>query len=185
MKPTKPTVLPAKKPTRQRGRLDKLPAHVQAEILNRATAGETWAEIRAWLRAERRCRINSDSVISQWYSRRSLQQQIQAQLEQHASQVDSMVDFMRRELPQLDQEKLERFAQNAFSVMALKNADPKVWVQIYRLQLQARELEIDREKLEILKHKAEQADKAKEIVTSKLSPDEKQKAMRAIFGLPT
>lgn len=182
MKPSTP--LPAKKPTKARGRIEKLPEHVQEEILRRATVGESWKSIRAWLRAEKRCRINSDSVISQWYSRRSLQQQIHAQMEAHAAEVDSMVDFLRRELPELDQEKLDRFGQNAFSVMALKNADAKVWVEIYRLNLKARELEIDRAKLELLKRKADQADKAKDIVTSKLSPEEKQKAMKAIFGIP-
>ncbi len=183
MKPKTP-MLPARKPSGRRGRLDKLPEHVQAEILTRAMAGEPWKDIRAWLRAEKRCRINSDSVISQWYSRRSLQQQIQQQMAAHESQVDAMVDFLRRELPEIEPEKLERFGQNAFSVMALKNADPKVWATIYRLNLKARELDLDRQKLALLQRKAEQADQAKEVVTSALSPEEKQKAMKAIFGIP-
>lgn len=178
--------LPAKKPTKRgRSRIDKLPQAVRDEILQRAVDGESWAKIRAWLRSEKRCRINSDTVISQWYSKCVLHQQLQEQMERHSHQVDSMLAFLQREMPEMPQEKLERFGQNLFSVMALRTEDPKVWASIYKLNLKARELELDREKLELLKRKAEAADKAKDVVDSKLTPAEKLTRIRQIFGMPT
>lgn len=176
--------LPPKKPTRQRSRVEKLPERVREELLRRATEGQSWAEIRQWLRTSHRCRINSDSVLSMWYSRRVLAQEVADSVRVHSEQVEAMVEALKQELPNLPQEKLDRFGQNAFQVMALKSSDPKVWAQIYRLRLKERELVVEEGKLELLKRRADQAERAEGVMRDEaLTPEERERRIKEVFGL--
>ena len=56
-------------------------------------------------------------------------------------------------------------------------------MEFAKLELKGREFALDEQKFELLKAKAAQADKAKEVTGSALSPEEKQLKLRQIFGM--
>lgn len=56
-------------------------------------------------------------------------------------------------------------------------------LEFAKLELKGREFALDQEKFALLKAKAEQADAAKQVTDSNLSPEEKQLKMKEIFGL--
>lgn len=178
--PPAPVLLPGRKPTKS-SRLRILPDEVQEEMLRKVTSGKTWREIAAWLRRKTGMVVRSDSSFSSWYSWRVLRQE----LDQKHDQVTQLRDFLKRELPEMPEDKLERFGQAAFSAMALQTGDPKTWARILALQLKARQIRVEERRVTLLESKAKQADQAKDVAVSALSPEEKVKAMKAIFGIPT
>ena len=56
-------------------------------------------------------------------------------------------------------------------------------VKAVKVLLQREDQKIDERKLKILEAKATQADQAKEVATSNMTPEQKQEKMRSIFGL--
>jgi hypothetical protein len=56
-------------------------------------------------------------------------------------------------------------------------------IEIKKLAIKEAELSLDQRRVILLEKKAKQADDAAEIVESKLSPEEKQKKLKSIFGI--
>ncbi len=178
--PPAPVLLPGRKPNKA-SRLRILPEEVQEEMARKAAGGTSWRQIAAWLRRKTGMVVRSDTSFSSWYSWRVLRQE----LEQKHDQVTQLREFLKRELPEMPEDKLERFGQAAFSAMALQTGDPKTWARILALQLKARQIRVEERRVTLLEQKAAQADKAKDVAVSTLSPEEKVKEMKRIFGIPT
>ena len=90
-----------------------------------------------------------------------------------------------------DAATVEALRQKAFELAISPGANPKDVKAIFALVLKARDqdldqeqLKLDREKFELLKAKAEQADAAKEVTSNAaLTPEQKQAEYRRIFGM--
>jgi hypothetical protein len=172
-------LLPHRKPAKN-ARLRALPEPIQEEMLRRTAANNSWREIARWLKRKTGMDVRSDTTFSNWYSWRVLKQQLELQFDQ----VAQVKDFLRKTIPEIPEDKLERYGQAAFSTMALRTGDPTVWARIYGLQLKARQIAVEERRVKLLEQKATQADKAKDVAASTLSPDEKLDQIKRIFGIP-
>lgn len=90
-----------------------------------------------------------------------------------------------RDLPdlRLDRDQIETVAQAVFTAAALRRQDPDLYATLRRLSLAEQQLALDRERLELLRRKAAQADAAQAVAASSLTPEEKAAKFREIFGL--
>lgn len=99
--------------------------------------------------------------------------------------VAEQVKAALRDLPnlRLDREQIETVAQAVFTAAAMQRQDPELFATLRRLSLAEQQLALDREKLELLKRRAAQADEAQAVAASSLTPEEKAAKFREIFGL--
>ena len=150
----------------------------------------------------------SPSALGEFYSWFFLS----GRLEQAASFATQVKDTLK-DLPELalDEDKLSAAGQAIFETMALETADPKLFLGLREMRLiersertkeaaleqrrresegrakvKERELALSERKVKLLEAKAAQADRAKATLgEAALSPAEKEKKLREIFGLLT
>lgn len=155
--------------------LKTLPEDRQAAIAEHA-AQHKLAETVAWLRADGQ--RTSVSALSRWLAWYTLRQQLQRN--------ETTVETLLSELPKqgVSPESIQEIGQAFFTALALQQQDPKQWFLAQQLALKKQQLSLDRDKFELLKAKAEQADKARATTEDEsLTPEEKQLKLRQIFGM--
>jgi hypothetical protein len=158
-------------------RLKTLPPELRADIAAHA-ATHRLEETRAWLLAEKKIRT-STGALSEFLSWQRLQESLQA----NENTVAALMDWYRERHPDTGAEELSALGQAFFSALALRLQDPKVWTAIQHLGLKRRQLDLDREKLELLRRKAEQADRTEAVLNdAALTPAERQRRIREIYG---
>lgn len=125
-------------------------------------------------------RAPSDSALSRWWSEWPLRR---AFLD--FGSVAEEAKRALREMPDIGLEtgQIEAVGQAVFTATAVKLQDPEMFATLRKLGQKDRELTLDRERFELLKRKAEQAEAAEGVTRSDLSPEEKQARYRQIFGL--
>lgn len=166
---------PARKP-RADSRLATLPEPQQEEIEAYA-ATHTLAETREEL-ARRGFRV-SLTAISRWLQQRRLRSLLIGQ----ADTVRQLLEWYQQRRPEASDEELSQLGQMFFSALALQSQDARAWVHIQSLALRRRQLELDRQKLELLQQRAAQAEQAEAVLDdATLSPEERQRRIREIFG---
>jgi hypothetical protein len=78
---------------------------------------------------------------------------------------------------------VERISQLAFELSIQPNANPDSVKDFFYMVIKARDQELQDRKVTVIEKKAAQADQAAGVITDqKLSPEEKQKRLRHIFG---
>jgi len=118
--------------------------------------------------------IKSLSEFLSWYSLRQ-------QLSRNEQTVETLLaDYVKTD-PNLTPEKIQSMGQAFFSAMSLAQQDPEAWVQVQRLNLQRASLAMDERRIALLEKKAAAFDQAKEVIESKLSPDEQKKRLKEIL----
>lgn len=83
--------------------------------------------------------------------------------------------------PNVSPADLARIGQKVFTAEMVEDGNVKAFVELVKLQLQADKQAIELRKLEILEAKAAQLDSAKEVLTTKLSPEEQNRRLREIL----
>lgn len=83
--------------------------------------------------------------------------------------------------PGMTPELLARVGQMVFTAETIEDGNVKAYVELVKLQLQAGKQEMELRKLKILEDKAALADAAKEVLTTKLSPEEQNRRLREIL----
>src|SRR5690606_12959227 len=76
---------------------------------------------------------------------------------------DSVVDDARKSPTPWDEATIELLRQQAYSLAQNPNVEPKEVKAVFGLVLKARDQDLDREKIELAKQKAAQADAAREM----------------------
>jgi len=76
-------------------------------------------------------------------------------------------------------------SQKAFELAVAQSGDVKSLATLVQLLLKARQQELDERKVKLLEQKAAQADATRDVVESKLTPEQQQARIREIFGLAT
>ena len=109
-------------------------------------------------------------------------------LSRHLEEAATFADELKKTLGQLpelnlNEEQVNLAAQVAFELEAIKAKDFDRFFALRKLRQKDSEMTLEREKFELLKRKAEQADQAEKIVESSATPEEKQQRLRAIFGM--
>jgi hypothetical protein len=85
---------------------------------------------------------------------------------------------------QLDDETLSLATQAAFEVRALQTEDWRALCQLRRLRQKERDYRVNERKLALLERKAAQAEEAAALARSTLTPEERERRLKEIFGLP-
>jgi hypothetical protein len=83
----------------------------------------------------------------------------------------------------LDEATLKSVSALTLNLSAQENPDIKSLAELVKVVLKSREHQLDREKFELLKAKAAQADAAKEVTQSAMTPEEKEAEYRRIFAI--
>lgn len=83
--------------------------------------------------------------------------------------------------PGMTPEILARVGQMVFTAETIEDGNVKAYVELVKLQLQAGKQEMELRKLKLLEEKAALADAAKEVLTTKLSPEEQNRRLREIL----
>lgn len=82
-----------------------------------------------------------------------------------------------------DEATVAALKQLAFEMSVSPTADPKAVKAYFTLLLKYRDQDLEERRVALLEKKAAQADQAKDVVASALSPEEKQLKIRQIFGM--
>lgn len=118
--------------------------------------------------------LGSLSEWRAWYGLRRRMDAARSRAEQ------ARVEWML-ENPDASPEALEKVAQSVFTAEALEAGDIKSFVALAQLRIRARALDLDAEKLAILKRKADAADAAKDVLGSGMSVEEQNQRLREIL----
>jgi len=164
-----------KKP-RADSHLKTLPPERQRTIID-ALQTRKLAEVRADLRQDGI--ETSSAALSEFWAWWHLREQFQ----DAESSVQTLCKLLKDQRPDMPEEQLADYGQQVFSLLALKQQEPKEWARIQKLRLLRQTLAIEQRKVTLLEQKAEQADQAEEIVSGPLSPEEKLRKMREVFGI--
>lgn len=182
-------------------RLKTLPPERQREIFDYLSAGHTLAETEAWLAtAGLDTNRTSLSEFFAWYP-------LSAKLHAASSMGDAVKDILR-ELPglNLDEQQLSKAGQAIFEADALQKGDSKLYLSLRSLRQTDRSLDLAEETgktkarqkdaqiaqkdrdLKLAERRVEVLEKrfadAKEVLENETLPTaEREKRMRAIFGM--
>lgn len=170
-------------------KLKTLPDDRQEEIFAKLKA-DGLDKTRAWL-AEDGLQVSLPtlSAFRSWY-------RLKLQYALKESRALQLMELMKSEQPEISEEKLFKYGQLFFSSAALEEEDSKGWVNVQQLstsknlekekiairkQAEARmqeKLKLERDKFEEMKRKVDQV---KEIVESKLSPEDQRRRLKEIL----
>lgn len=83
--------------------------------------------------------------------------------------------------PSITPADLSRVGQMVFTAETIEDGNIKAYVELVKLQLQSAKQDIELRKLKVMEAKAAQADAAKGILETKLSPEEQTRRLREIL----
>lgn len=153
-----------------------LPPDQQAAVFDRLQQN-TLEQVRAWLFAEWDIKT-SVGALSEFHSWYGLRQRVSKE----SNFVDSLLDHMREDGEfALSSGKLAEFGNLLFMARAAREENPKVWAMILKLVNQREALGLDSRRVALLEKKAAQFDAAKEVMESKLSPEEQRQRLKEIL----
>lgn len=173
--------------------LKTLPADRQAAIAEHAKT-HTLAETSAWLKDDGlKVSVDQLSKFLSWYL-------LQDQFRQDEETTETLLEQLKREVPDLSDEKLDELGQRTFSLLAIRRQDPETFLSVrsakFKAELEKQKLALRRQtearqeralQFEINKHldlaaekmlDAATRKKAEEIATSGMSQKEQIAAMR-------
>ena len=137
---------------------------------------EIRAKMPVWRDGPRKGQPVSSATLSNIRDRLELEEDLRG-----AEQTtETILDELRREQPELSQEKLDAFGQRTFTTLAIQRRDAKTFVALRKTQQKDREVALDRLKLELASDAKMDLllKRAIELNASTLSHAEKIAAMR-------
>lgn len=168
---------PPRRPNR-RSRLKTLPEDKQRQIIEwlKSPAGGpgTVDLILANFGLE-----TSDTALSEFWSWWHLQQRFSA----NEARVESILERLAEKRPELPQEQLFSLGQEIFSALAIETQDSESWARVQKLRLSQQQQALEERRIQVLEKKAAEADKAREVMATELTPEQKQSRLREIFGM--
>jgi len=116
------------------------------------------------------------SSLSEWRSWFALARRMEAAA-QRANQ--TAIELARNS--DLTPQDIERVAQTVFTAETLEAGNVKGYVALAKLRLEFQKLELDQQKFRLLEAKAAQADAAKDVLGTTMSPEEQTRRLREIL----
>ena len=116
------------------------------------------------------------STLSEWHAWYALKRRMEM-----AAQRANQTSIELAKNSDLTPEDIERVAQTVFTAEALQHQDVGAYVQLAKLRLASRSLDHDARRLAVLEAKAAQVDQAKDVLQTKLSPEEQTRRLREIL----
>jgi hypothetical protein len=121
--------------------------------------------------------LSRDSQLSSFYSWVKLTRKTM----EREGKIQHWLECEKLEHPELTDEELFRRGQRKFKLLAIAEEDPDSWATILREETNSKKLQIEERKLVLLEKKAAQLDQVKQVVDSKLSPEEQKKRLKEIL----
>jgi hypothetical protein len=169
-------------------RLKELPSAERAKLMEVLRAN-TYAQAEAQFESlvGFACSVGVLSQFFQWQS-------TQEDLETSNDLVEQFEEFCRKQNPDWSLEKVREMAMGFFIAHATAKKDLKGFAQIASLDLEERKsktkakfesqkISISDRRVTLLEKKAAQADQAKAVTASQLTPEQKDAEYRRIFGM--
>lgn len=135
----------------------------------------TFVEVLAWLNLEHGI-DSSLGALSEFYSWLRLKRRIES-----AAARATQVRMQLAKDSSITPDDLERIAQTVFTAETIEGGDVDAFVKLATLRLNSRRVDQDERKLKMLEAKAAQLDQAKDVLTTKLSPEEQNRRLREIL----
>jgi hypothetical protein len=127
---------------RQDARLKQLPLERQAQVMEYLDGppGHSYADTLTWLREDGfDTSVGALSEFRSWY-------RLQQQFTQDASTVESLVEQLKRDMPNLTEEQLDDLGQRTFSLLAIREQDLGGFVRVRSARMKG---EIERAKIQL------------------------------------
>lgn len=96
--------------------------------------------------------------------------------------ISDAISKYRRENPEATDAEMDVVGRRMFKEISIAEEDPKTYVAILREETRREQLGLDARKVAILEKKAAAFDQAKEVVESKLSPEEQRERLKKILA---
>jgi hypothetical protein len=116
------------------------------------------------------------STLSEFYSWLRQKKRVEA-----AAERASQARLQLAKDPEMTPEGLRKVGQMIFTSEMIEGGDVKAFVELVKLQQQSLKLELERDKVELLKLKAAQVDAAKDVLGKQLSMEEQNRRLREIL----
>ena len=178
--------------TRSDSKLKNLPAKVQASIIARLDAKDGGSSssiesVLAWLKSE--CMVETSAgALSHFYSWWKLDQSMQRRDQRSVD----LQDVLRKRKLGLSEEEIIKIGNQHFIEQGVASGDAKLFAMILdrvlakrsgesQAKLKTRQLDIQERRVALLETKAKQADAAKDVINSNLSPEEQRQRLKEIL----
>jgi len=150
----------------------------------------TNAAIRNRIATQFQIRLSRDGQLSDFWS----WQQHQRRLENYNVLLANFEEFYRASNPGATPEKVRAAGIAFFMTEAVANGDREGFTDVARLDLsertaktkagfEERKISVSERKVKLLEQKAKQAEATEKVLSSKLTPEEKEAEYRRIFGM--
>jgi hypothetical protein len=150
----------------------------QAELIEKLRS-HSHTEVRKWL-AETHGLKTSVTALSEFWSWWHLRDRLQ----RREVLINGILDQIKTRAPSVSDDDLFSFGQAIFSAEAIEDKDPSSWAQIQKLRLKRVDQEQAARKIALLERKAALAEQAEKVTAATdMTPEQKQDALRAIFGM--
>jgi hypothetical protein len=168
--------------TRAASVLGRLPRERQEEIAAHARE-HSLADTVSWLRQDGIA--TSKTALGNWLQAWAMSEVFRI----CASDAENFMAHIKTRRPELPESEVEAMGNDFFQLQAIKTQNPDLFLAFRQARTKA---EIERAKIALaerrvalLEAKAAQADKAKVVAESNLTPEEKLRQMKQIFGMPS
>jgi hypothetical protein len=141
----------------------------------------SYTECQARLRAEFSVSC-SLGALQNWYQHKA-QDRLLDRIASGRHLAEAIDRDLRASAPALEDSAFNLLSQLAFQLATGDTPNIKDLTHLLQTLIKRKEWELDRDKFEHLRRRADMADQAQRVVESKLSPEETQSRMKEIFGL--
>lgn len=170
-----------RKPRRD-SKLDSMPESRVLELRDKLLANEGYEKILAWLAVE--CGVESSlSALSTFYKRHCAPV-VRERRQISVLKAEALGDAMAADPVSWDEKIVERTKQLAFEFLSGDALDPDAVKALLDALTKANKQQLDRDKFQLLKAKAERADEAAGVANNeKLSAEQKAAEIKRIFRM--
>lgn len=166
---------------RSDAKLLNLPEEQQAQLADWLLSGMPYHVARATVEKEFGVKV-ALSAFTQFWSEVCAGAYIQRRA-RAVGLADEVAEQVTRTPGQFDKATVDALRQKAFELSVSPQTDPKDVKAIFTLLLKSRDQDIAERRVALLEQKAAQADRVKEVVEGPQTPEQKQAAIRQIFGM--
>lgn len=170
------------KKTRSDAKLDHLPEEQKAQVIDWLLAGLPYHKVRELIR-EQFAVATSIGALSGFYQREAVPVLL-ARRRRAAGVADEIAAEARKAPGAFDEATIDALRQKVFELALAPGADAREIKALFSLVLKARDQDLEARRVALLEKKAAQADEAAKVTAdTALSPEEKARKYREIFGL--
>lgn len=132
--------------------LKTLPEERQAQVAA-LLASKSLAEVKAELAKDGL--VTSTAALSEFFS----WWQVRQSLQRREDRITGILEQVKADVPEVDQDKLFRLGQSLFGTLAIAEQDGQQWYNTQRLALAAQKLELEDRRIQLLEAKLAEVQK--------------------------